>query len=360
MTAPAIDKPETSLHGPNLILDVENFGPISEAKNIEFKPMTVFVGPSNTGKTYLAMLLHAILRSKESADTGVAVWGTETESIDDPFMEEPFPSFIDDLELIFNQIVNHGISLDKRIPIKVPVLEFSTEGRAYLINATQRFLREYVKSAKESIERYFDVQDLCRLRRSGENLTLRFRLGTRTKYSRFDMLLNEPCVNSFEIADYFQPGFNINARHKAANQIIDELLSNPDIIDAIEDFAYSSLSDMPTSHYFRAGRTGLIDAYRELAATLVRRSTSISGHDTRTNQLAVSVTTSEFLQSLLRTDSRSISNLRSASMSRLADLIEQGVLVGQINVKELSGVTHFEFEQNGVSVPLDRASSMAT
>ena len=46
-----------SLHGPNLILDVENFGPIAEAKNIEFKPMTVFVGPSNTGKTYLAMLL---------------------------------------------------------------------------------------------------------------------------------------------------------------------------------------------------------------------------------------------------------------------------------------------------------------
>ena len=50
------------LHGPNLILDVENFGPIAEAKNIEFRPMTVFVGPSNTGKSYLAMLLHAMLQ----------------------------------------------------------------------------------------------------------------------------------------------------------------------------------------------------------------------------------------------------------------------------------------------------------
>ena len=46
----------------NLILDVENFGPIAEAKNIDLKPMTVFVGPSNSGKSYLAILLYAISR----------------------------------------------------------------------------------------------------------------------------------------------------------------------------------------------------------------------------------------------------------------------------------------------------------
>ena len=62
------NKQSLPLHGPNLILDVENFGPIAEAKNIEFKPMTVFVGPSNTGKTYLAMLLHSVLRSESRID----------------------------------------------------------------------------------------------------------------------------------------------------------------------------------------------------------------------------------------------------------------------------------------------------
>ena len=59
---PDTDQDKKPLHGPNLILDVENFGPIAEAKNIEFRPMTVFVGPSNTGKSYLAMLLHAMLQ----------------------------------------------------------------------------------------------------------------------------------------------------------------------------------------------------------------------------------------------------------------------------------------------------------
>ena len=66
MTSTAKEEPKTdTLHGPNLILDVENFGPIAEAKNIEFKPMTVFVGPSNTGKTYLAMLMHSVLKARQ-------------------------------------------------------------------------------------------------------------------------------------------------------------------------------------------------------------------------------------------------------------------------------------------------------
>ena len=38
---------------------VSNFGPILDA-NIELRPFTVFVGKSNTGKSYLAILIYAI------------------------------------------------------------------------------------------------------------------------------------------------------------------------------------------------------------------------------------------------------------------------------------------------------------
>ena len=41
-------------------ITVKNFGPIREAKNVEIGPMTIFVGPSNTGKSYLAMLIYSI------------------------------------------------------------------------------------------------------------------------------------------------------------------------------------------------------------------------------------------------------------------------------------------------------------
>lgn len=44
-------------------ITVKNFGPIAEAKNIEVSPMTIFVGPSNTGKSYLAMLVYSIFKT---------------------------------------------------------------------------------------------------------------------------------------------------------------------------------------------------------------------------------------------------------------------------------------------------------
>ena len=46
----------------NLKLNVTNFGPIVKAE-IDLRPLTVFVGPSNTGKSYLAMLIYALHRS---------------------------------------------------------------------------------------------------------------------------------------------------------------------------------------------------------------------------------------------------------------------------------------------------------
>ena len=50
-----------SLDRKNLELSVTNFGPIARAE-IDLRPMTVFVGPSNTGKSYLAILIYALHR----------------------------------------------------------------------------------------------------------------------------------------------------------------------------------------------------------------------------------------------------------------------------------------------------------
>ena len=44
-------------------ITVKNFGPIREAKDICISPLTMFVGPSNTGKTYLAMASRAAIEA---------------------------------------------------------------------------------------------------------------------------------------------------------------------------------------------------------------------------------------------------------------------------------------------------------
>ena len=46
----------------NVHIEVQNFGPIERAE-IDLRPLTVFVGESNTGKTYLAALIYALYGS---------------------------------------------------------------------------------------------------------------------------------------------------------------------------------------------------------------------------------------------------------------------------------------------------------
>jgi predicted ATPase len=50
------------IHPTNVHIKAQNFGPIEEAE-IELRPLTVFVGESNTGKTYLAALIYALYGS---------------------------------------------------------------------------------------------------------------------------------------------------------------------------------------------------------------------------------------------------------------------------------------------------------
>lgn len=51
----------TTSNGHDPVLSATDFGPIVEA-NVDLRPLTVFVGPSNTGKSYLAVLICALHR----------------------------------------------------------------------------------------------------------------------------------------------------------------------------------------------------------------------------------------------------------------------------------------------------------
>ncbi len=52
---------QRSVESSDFTLEVENFGPIVNA-SVELRPLTVFAGPSNTGKSYLAILAYALHR----------------------------------------------------------------------------------------------------------------------------------------------------------------------------------------------------------------------------------------------------------------------------------------------------------
>ena len=46
----------------NNILSLENFGPIKKAE-INMAPLTIFIGPNSSGKSFSAALIHSLLNS---------------------------------------------------------------------------------------------------------------------------------------------------------------------------------------------------------------------------------------------------------------------------------------------------------
>ncbi len=52
---------QPTAEGGRTFLSVNDFGPIARA-DIDLRPLTIFVGPSNTGKSYLAMLIYALCK----------------------------------------------------------------------------------------------------------------------------------------------------------------------------------------------------------------------------------------------------------------------------------------------------------
>ena len=46
----------------DLKLTLENFGPLRKAE-VDLKPMTIFIGPNNSGKSYVAMMFYSLFHS---------------------------------------------------------------------------------------------------------------------------------------------------------------------------------------------------------------------------------------------------------------------------------------------------------
>ncbi len=119
----------------NLELSVTDFGPIAKAK-IDLRPLTVFVGPSNTGKSYMAVLIYALhqffnaysgrkdfrsfsrVEQRQSLDlsehdlSGLYAWAKETLSdLETTEQEEPYSIELPDsvatlIRPIFNNVAH--------------------------------------------------------------------------------------------------------------------------------------------------------------------------------------------------------------------------------------------------------------
>ncbi len=345
-----------------LTIDVTDFGPIARGC-VELRPLTVFVGPSNTGKSWLATLAYALHRHFGSRPLGWRPWFRL--GLEDPLA---FPE---------------GASTDLvRIAerLTAPASRSSdpaTEGIALTppVNAAIRLhLEQQGKAIGEEVQRCLGVDAASRLVRRGSpgpvQVLLRHAVEGISTPALHKLVFTEP---EWTFLPTIPGDLRIRRRSRHARFLADLLLADGEsestharrIWNAIGMLAHVVLPNRHRAFYLPADRTGLMNAHSTVVRTLIQSATmaGIRGAD---RVPAISGVRGDFLEQLVEMVTNRRLRLRRGRerLGEIATQIEERILNGAVKIGGLPGVPYPQFMYRPIGwetdLPLTNASSMVS
>ena len=364
----------TPTQAESLQLSVSNLGPIAKA-NIDLRPLTVFVGPSNTGKSYLAILIYALHRFFDDY-TGRQhfgprrIYSTLRGQLrrQQPFDDESIRKLANWLRDVLVQIEAEKNSLAST-PIQLP--DFIGAMVCPLFSELSNFSEHIVYE----IERSFGIEDTARLirygNREGAKIALRFKPfayelalkrgkpeGSVTSISEETPLYINPhaeqirymLVRGLNALDILISGEDDGARPDPEYLI--RVLSSLVLSDAVSPLNRSA-------HYLPADRTGVMHSHRVVVASLIERA-SHAGLRRGKPLPSLSGVLADFLEQLVGLgEPRGQRN----NKGNLASNLERQILKGEIRSENSeTGYPMFSYQPEGwkEDLPLMNSSSMVS
>ena len=342
--------PDTQQH-PKVEISVENFGPIAKA-NIDLRPLTVFVGPSNTGKTYFATLVYAL----HGAFNGLSGSGLLS-----PFDQGKILSIVRQL------LTGHTMP---KVEIQDLVNKLGMWGRPFKLSDLPKEMRQKLDSATKDTDFFteklrdefkdcFDldsVSEIIRLtgiKRSEMAMSLKIMEGGR-EYWDFKINVSESEVNldSSTVLD-------ISTNEDIILLPIGCLVSAELLVDNNNGSLSISGPTKRSRYYMPAARSGIMQSHRIIASSLVKRTTRV-GLEQFPEVPTLSGIIADFMQKIILYDEKETS---SSEMKNLAETLETEVLGGQIRLKpSSSGYPDFSYLPQGIKeeMRLSQTSSMVS
>ncbi len=357
----------------SLELEVTDFGPIIEA-NIELRPLTVFVGPSNTGKSYLATLIYALHRFFSSRSAPWRFLSTY-DRLMNVTPSNVSKDTIESLDTFLEQVSTEAKKplSERKIVLPTPITEairsvFNAHGgnigdeilRCFGINDIGGLIRKGCGNGASVV--------LCR-RLFGESEPFKHVLGLTTGTAEFTMSVpRERILSPIAIG---KGTVLVDALNDEVQSVVsrviragkDQEFLARELIEVIIDFALPHLAGplYCTAFYLPSARTGVMKAHSTLVSNLVA-SAPMAGlrHGTRTP--ALSGVLADFLQQLIELVSPS--HVQSNPLSVVDREIEEKILKGTVQIESSDVVSYprFTYQPQGwkETLPLDYASSMVS
>ncbi len=356
-----------------LELEVTDFGPIVKAK-VDLRPLTVFVGPSNTGKSYLAILIYALHRvfggdprlrrrgfidpglpfrrgderlSKASADALLEMARSFKLSSDSELRDQDTvvlpPLVADALRSMFDELA-YGLS--------------NEIGRCFGVRKSRALLRKgqtgpsrIVMRPRISDHRYF-AEHRMSLEQEAEFKTTvpaEVPIPVREGIHRY-LDLSYP----MHLLDEVEWAAGFNQRDFVSREILSSLgaMVLPSLVGPLHLPAY----------YLPADRTGVMHAHNVVVSALIA-SAPTAGLRPATRTPTLSGVLADFLEQLIEIDRIGPTN-RKAKERDLGRNIEQAILGGSVQVDRSTHIDYpsFAYRPHGwkESLALANASSMVS
>ena len=315
----------------NYRIEVANFGPIGHAR-VDLRPLTVFAGPSNTGKSYLAMLVYALHRCLDVVDRGESLqvhaalarrigdwWSKRTER-----ETEPLP---DDLAAALRSVVEHAAEKSLEQEVR----------RCFGVDALADLVRQDSREAGAVITLYVR-------QKSGNTAPYRFEFGPEHIGDSVQVVpLTELSNSVSKIGEAFVRGASTGMVRSRLGP-----LTNP-------------------AYYLPADRTGVMHSHQVLVSTLIQSATT-AGVRPSTNVPLLSGVLADFLDCLIgmsqaSRSSQTRSSARAASRA-MSEVVEKKLLAGGVIRLRHSETGYPSFAYRPANwdadLPLMRTSSMVS
>ena len=350
MTTAVVDSPSVrSPKIPDIRISVENFGPI-ERGSIGLRPLNVFVGPSNTGKTYLAVLIYALHR--------VLGGFPKFPPVLDYLPHDPSsilkPSILKRMENVFDKL--DPDSKESRFS------DLDESDREIIQSVLTK--PEYLGSdLAEQLERCFgleSVSDLIRMSGGGNEAQVSLEIGKSAEIPwNFRLGVSASGIHTDgRIEDFYL--HRISARIEEAASKIFSAKTISGLLANLSDL--SEKARPPGAYYLPADRSGVMHSHRIIASSLIQ-------HATRADFAPPSFSgvMADFMQQLIHyeePDSHAGGRSSQSPMDEIADAMERRTLGGSIRpVRPLpGGYPEFVYRPQAAErdIRLNRASSMVS
>ena len=319
-------------------ISVENFGPIREGI-VDLRPLTIFTGQSDTGKSWLATLIYALY---SVTDTHSSIWYTQ-EAIQNFLKkksEEQVIKFPDNIENWRSAIENNDF------------ISFSETEHLLLSECMAQASLQIVFE----IERCFGVDNYKELEswhsKGGTQIGVSFNTTDGRRFRLFDHLAKDDGITTktyFPKAVNFSTDRNVReviyslldgGRDQRNNQNVERLVRN------VLVYAYRQALKAQGAFYLPSGRVGLMESFNSLVPSLIEKYSQRTREMNNTAEVPPGIL-SDFIASLARVGGVKLEK-RDQTVLETARRVENFLLEGEVDVKSNSfGMPYFQFASVG-------------